>query len=138
MEIGSRIEEKRRDARLSQTELGAKIGLKHRRVSELERGQGEPTASQIAAIAAATGASVEYLVLGREPMPVTLPADEAMVLEVFRATGLTREEAVRALVQASAARGPTPRGTILAVRDETEHQLRLESERRRDREPNRS
>jgi hypothetical protein len=52
-------------------------------------------------------ASVEYLVLGREPMPVTLPADEAMVLEVFRATGLSREEAVRALVQASAARGPT-------------------------------
>lgn len=109
MEIGARIEQARRAKRISQAELGKRIGVYQSRVSELERGQGEPTASQIVAISLATGASVEYLVTGQEPTPAMLPEDEAYVLEVYRATGLTRRQAVDALIrEAKASAQETP------------------------------
>jgi transcriptional regulator with XRE-family HTH domain len=52
--------------RMSQKDLAAAVGTSHPRISDIERGTGNPTLKTIEAIAAALGTSVEKLV--REKM----------------------------------------------------------------------
>jgi transcriptional regulator with XRE-family HTH domain len=52
--------------RMSQKDLASAVGTSHSRISDIERGTGNPTLKTIEAIAAALGTSVERLV--REKM----------------------------------------------------------------------
>lgn len=60
-----RMRERRVELGLSQTELGAKIGVPHPRISEIERGVFPADPRRLVAIADALGVSLDWL-FGRE------------------------------------------------------------------------
>jgi XRE family transcriptional regulator, fatty acid utilization regulator len=81
--MGDRIRMHRARLRLSQTALGERVGLSANAVSQLEKGEVEPRAVHLKALAKALGVSSDYLLgLTRqsdpretEPaMPVPVPA----------------------------------------------------------------
>jgi transcriptional regulator with XRE-family HTH domain len=62
-----RIKKARKDARLTQVELGEKVLISQPVVYAWEAGKTEPNLAQYRAIASATGADVVWLLFGREP-----------------------------------------------------------------------
>ncbi len=63
--MGDRIRMHRARLRLSQTELGKRVGLSTNAISLIEAGEVDPRASRIKAIAQALGVTSDYL-LGME------------------------------------------------------------------------
>jgi len=66
MSIGERVREARKEAKLSQKDLAAKVGISQPTLSELERGDSRGTTS-IATMAAALGVNALWLETGRGP-----------------------------------------------------------------------
>jgi transcriptional regulator with XRE-family HTH domain len=65
--------------RLSQTALGDKVGLSTNGISLIERGEVDPRASIIRAIADVLGVSTDYLLGRKDEDTVALPTEAAMV-----------------------------------------------------------
>jgi transcriptional regulator with XRE-family HTH domain len=63
--LGDRIRMHRARLRLSQSDLGDKVGLSTNGVSLIERGAVDPRASVICAIADVLGVSTDYLLKGK-------------------------------------------------------------------------
>jgi transcriptional regulator with XRE-family HTH domain len=63
--LGDRIRMHRARLRLSQSALGSKVGLSTNGVSLIERGEVDPRASVIRAIADVLGVSTDYLLKGK-------------------------------------------------------------------------
>jgi transcriptional regulator with XRE-family HTH domain len=59
--LGDRIRMHRARLRLSQHELGKKVGLSTNSISAVETGEVDPKASKLKAIAQVLGVSVDYL-----------------------------------------------------------------------------
>lgn len=136
MELAQRITKAREEKGLNQAELAALIGVAPSNVSRWESDRYKPNRDTLVLIAGATGCDLGWLITGREPSPPppAMPPDEATLLDVYRALGLTMEQAIRGLSWAAAQTptlAPTDQPRLVAVRDETNHQLRLQAERRR-------
>ena len=65
--LGSRIRQARREARLSQSELGRKITAHVTSVSDWERGIHEPGIRHLTSIARETGKPLDWFVEARAP-----------------------------------------------------------------------
>lgn len=61
MNIGKKIYELRREKRLSQAQLSFKIGCSQSMIARWEKGECEPTATNIVKLAAAFDCSADYL-----------------------------------------------------------------------------
>ena len=77
--LGDRIRMHRARLRLSQSDLGGKVGLSTNGVSLIERGEVDPRASVIKAIADVLGVSTDYLLGRKDTWGKLLPAQEALV-----------------------------------------------------------
>lgn len=98
MKIGSRIEESRRKKDWSQSRLAEEIGIQQGRISRWERDDGMPTLPQIVAIAEATGATLDFLLLGKQS-PIVEPTPEWVSLAMKLVIELGEKEAIRRLLQ---------------------------------------
>lgn len=63
--VGENILKRRKLAKLTQKQLGEQVGVAHSRISEIEKGLGNPTLSLLSRIAEALGTTVSKLT--REP-----------------------------------------------------------------------
>jgi transcriptional regulator with XRE-family HTH domain len=77
--LGYRIRMHRARLRLSQSDLGDRIGLSTNGISLIERGEVDPRASVIRAIADALGVSTDYLLGRKDTWGELLPTEAAMV-----------------------------------------------------------
>jgi transcriptional regulator with XRE-family HTH domain len=68
--LGARLRKAREDAGLSQSAIAKELGITRNAVSLWESDDNAPTTDKIGRIAVLTGASVEYLLSGREPKSV--------------------------------------------------------------------
>ena len=64
--LGDRIRMHRARLRLSQSALGGKVGLSTNGISLIERGEVDPRASIVRAIADVLGVSTDYLLKGKQ------------------------------------------------------------------------
>lgn len=85
LSVGLRIKEAREKAGLSQPQLARLVGLTKGAVGQYETGRATPRLARLEAIAAVTGASVEWLLTGNEPT------------ELVKAQTTTEMEALRLL-----------------------------------------
>jgi len=74
--LGERIRMHRARLKLSQTELGKRVGLSTNSISAIESGHVDPKASKIKAIAKVLGVSTDYL-LGMDEEETEEPATYA-------------------------------------------------------------
>ena len=85
--VGLRVRNRRLRLRLSQTELGAAIGVTFQQIQKYENGTNRLASSNLYRIAAALGVDIAYLFAGMsdettmaglsgKPMPLAKPADE--------------------------------------------------------------
>lgn len=65
--LGSRIRQARRAAELSQSQLAARVGAHVTSISDWERGVNRPRVEALAAIAEATGKTLDWFVEPRDP-----------------------------------------------------------------------
>lgn len=130
MTLSDRIEQARRNRGLSQARLAILVGTQQGTVSRWEEGKYRPSIEQLERVAEVCEVDVAWLLVGREP-PVDLPEDERIVLDVFRALGLTKDQAIRGLSWAAAHRdsGSSEAAMVLADIRDTEHQKRLQRPR---------
>jgi len=77
--LGDRIRMHRARLRLSQSDLGAKVGLSTNGISLIERGEVDPRASVIRAIADTLGVSTDYLLGRKDTWGELLPVQKALV-----------------------------------------------------------
>lgn len=86
--IGTRLRAERERLALTQAALGDLADASKRTVIDWEKGVSSPTATQLLALDAA-GADVLYIVTGQRsqalPPAATLPQDERMLLDAYRA-----------------------------------------------------
>ena len=75
MEISDRIRDARQKAGLTQAALADALGISQPTVNRWERGEGEPSAAQLTAIAGATGTSPEWLAFASAKPGATAGAD---------------------------------------------------------------
>lgn len=119
MSIGERLKEVREELKMTQTEfaevaasLGAP-GATRQSQAKYEKGKSVPSAAYIAAIAG-VGADINYILLGERAMPVpaieTLPAEEQVLLDAYRALDVKQQKALLASLltgQAPSAKKPS-------------------------------
>ena len=74
MELSERIALARRQAGLSQEQLGEKLGVSRQAVSKWESGQSNPDVAYIAEMCRLFGISSDWLLLGREQEQASVPA----------------------------------------------------------------
>lgn len=135
MNFPERLKKLLKDRRISQEILAEAVGVSQNLVSRWATGKNNPDIEQAAAVAEYFGVSLDHLATGK-PDPAISP-DDAAILEVRRAMGLTMEQAIQGLTWAAGQRPVAPSvGTrVVAVRDETGLYEREEAERlRRERE----
>ncbi|MCM1154246.1 MAG: helix-turn-helix domain-containing protein [Roseburia sp.] len=65
MNIGDNIRECRKKAKLSQKELGKKLGVSQQHIAQYERGKRQPKIETLRKIANALGVSIDYLKTGK-------------------------------------------------------------------------
>lgn len=70
MALGDRMRAARTAANLSQTELAARIGVSRAAVSQFEAGKATPRLDTLIAFAAETGASLDFVVMGKQPTDI--------------------------------------------------------------------
>jgi transcriptional regulator with XRE-family HTH domain len=86
--LGARIRQARKKAKLSQSQLAAKIGAHVTSVSDWERGQNAPSARHLLSIAQVTGTKIEHFTGEDED-----EEDEDSVTDLSKAiTALVRAE----------------------------------------------
>lgn len=76
-EIGSFIQQKRKDKNLTQKQLAEKLGVTDRAISKWERGQGCPDVSILEILSNELGCSILELLKGREIENEVIPVTEA-------------------------------------------------------------
>lgn len=105
MKFGQKVRKTRRDRGLSQTDIAAESGLVPSAISGIENGERRAYVDQAARIAKALGVSLDWLADEEtdEP-PQAATGDDAQVLRVIRAAGVTFEDLVAWI--ASRDRGP--------------------------------
>ena len=96
--FGDRLRLLRLAQSLSQEELAERAGLRTATVSDLERGQGDPSLNTLRSLAGALGATPGELLDGSSGSEHSLVADERALLELYRACDAERREAVRTLL----------------------------------------
>lgn len=86
-----RLREERQKLGLSQEEFGVLAGVKKRAQQNYEKGERFPDADYLMKIAD-HGVDTGYLVSGQEanPVPPSLPADEQLLIETYRALPLAK------------------------------------------------
>lgn len=109
MEIGNRIEEARRKAGMSQSRLAIAVGTQQNSVSRWEKGSYAPSLSQAARIAQVCEVDLAWLITGQKKEVENLSPDERQILDLYRALGLRKDEALRRLASAAGGNfGPSP------------------------------
>lgn len=101
MELGARLKHARLQAGLTQERMGELVGKTKAAVSNFENGQNNPSLETVISYATATGASLDWLVLGREP-------DGTYDKRIRELPEALREYVVNALVLAERVRLSTP------------------------------
>lgn len=94
---------------IRQGELAAMVGVLPARISKWKSGEGEPTARQALRIARALDLPLEYLVDDdADELPEAKDStEETQILDLYRALGLTKDEALRAFALAGHLREST-------------------------------
>lgn len=96
VEIAERLKEERKRLGFNQTEFAALADTHRKSQFNYESGSRSPDSAYLAAVAAA-GADVQYIVTGVRSS-VTLPLDERLLLERYRASSRSlRNAALRVL-----------------------------------------
>ncbi|MDK4198622.1 helix-turn-helix domain-containing protein [Pseudomonas sp. HR1] len=104
MTIGSRLRDERTRLRLSQTDLAVAVGIAKNTQLGYEKGERNPDASYLIAVAS-LGIDVNFVLFGT-PTPTTvdsLNSDEAELLRHFRGMSDTSKDAARRMAFALAA-----------------------------------
>lgn len=108
MDLHARLKAERERLKLSQPELGARVGVGKTTVINWEKGASAPDGLQLEKLAA-EGADVLYIVTGERPQEpgdgVQLMPDERMVLEGYRLLDARGKAGVMALIGGMS---PTP------------------------------
>ena len=97
MTIGDRLDMLMRQRKMSSPALAGRLEISDETVRRWRAGKTEPTASHIAAIAKIFGTTTDWLVTGREPQTGGLDDDSATILRLWRALGISADEAIRRL-----------------------------------------
>ena len=79
--LGNRIEEKRRQAKLSQEELGEKLGLSHSSVSNWEKDKSKPNGVNLHKLALILNCSIDWLLNGKNQTHLTQDIDRNQFLQ---------------------------------------------------------
>lgn len=79
--LGNRIEEKRRQAKLSQGELGEKLGLSHSSVSNWEKDKFKPNGVHLHKLALILNCSIDWLLNGENNTHLKQDIDENQFLQ---------------------------------------------------------
>lgn len=79
MPLNDRICTLRQHLKLSQTEFGAKVGVKQGSISAWESGGKSPSGAAIVSICQTFGVREEWLRTGEEPMMIQRPKDEVIM-----------------------------------------------------------
>ena len=85
MELGKRIQELRKKAELSQTDLAQKIGISYTQMSRYEVKNVQPPADVLKKIADVFGVSVDYLISGDSEEKAKATLKDAKLLQLFKA-----------------------------------------------------
>ena len=72
MEIGPRVQARRRAQQMTQAELAAELGVTPQYISALEGGTSTPAVATLARLAAVLGVTTDFLLTGRESAPVDI------------------------------------------------------------------
>lgn len=99
MHPDNRIREFRKRARLSQDELGRRIGMHQTHVGNIENGTRPLTLDWARRIAKEFGVTVADL-LTREDHPLRLEEDERQLIETYRAASEEQKETIRRVTEA--------------------------------------
>ena len=83
-EIGSRIQQLRKTARLTQTELAGKVGISYAQISRYENRGAQPPAEVLSRLAQVLNTSVDYLVNGNSDEKAGRFLTDAQLLNYFR------------------------------------------------------
>lgn len=85
MELGKRIQELRKKAGLSQTDLAQKIGISYTQMSRYEVKNVQPPADILKKIADVFGVSVDYLISGDSEEKAKATLKDTKLLQLFKA-----------------------------------------------------
>lgn len=91
-----RIKEARKLAKMSQSDLAAKLGVARNTLSGYETGQHDPKSDILNLIAKECGVTVDFLLGREEEKPSAVTSEELLDMELIeRLTSLTEEELAR-------------------------------------------
>lgn len=100
---------------MTQAELAKPVGVNQQRIAKWENGDGLPSMEQGLRLARALGVSYEYFAddaADRPPLPA-ISEDEAAILQLYRALGLTVADGLRRLATAPIEPGPVRPGRVV-------------------------
>lgn len=93
LEFGQRLKDLRTQKKLSQADLGEKIGVTPTHIGRYERGESMPTAKALWLLAQALDVSIDYLVKGDQDSVVTTSFQNSAFMQMFKdAEKLSEEE----------------------------------------------
>lgn len=101
--IGSRIRALRKARKLTQVQLGARVGIDQSTLSLIEGGQSaDMLGMTLARLCQELGTTAEHIMLGITPIGSTLDPTEGEVLKLLRSTGPENRDAALRAVRALA------------------------------------
>lgn len=97
--LGGRIQELRKKAGLSQSELAKKINISHTQMGRYEIKDVQPPADVLKRLADLFGTSIDYLVLGNSDEKATQSLKDAELVADFKKVALLPEEERKTIIK---------------------------------------